>query len=109
MIGSIPAPWRSNKAVSVRLGTETIARIDRLAERTSCSRGFCLKAAVQAMLPAMEENYWTQQATTYEDSMIDREFRTIMDQALHPDGSNPDSTHFWQTLQCSYNLGETSK
>lgn len=35
-----------------------IARLDRLAEHTSRSRGFYLKAAIQAMLP-MEENCWT--------------------------------------------------
>ncbi|GAB2508880.1 hypothetical protein CATRI_13405 (plasmid) [Corynebacterium atrinae] len=75
--------------VSVRLDVETIARLDRLAQRTSRSRGFYLKVAIQAMLPTLEENYWNQQATTYEDSVIDREFRTIMDQALHTDDLIP--------------------
>lgn len=44
------------------------------------------------MLPVLEENYWTQQATTYEESVIDRELRTIMDHALHPEGPDLDST-----------------
>lgn len=51
-----------------------------------------LKAAIQAMLPTLEENYWTQQATAYEESVIDREFRTIMDHALHPEDPDPKST-----------------
>lgn len=78
--------------VSVRLDAESIDRLDRLAERTSRSRGFYLKAAIQAMLPSMEENYWTQQASEYEDSVIDREFRTIMDHALDPDDPVSDPT-----------------
>lgn len=45
---------------------------------------------IKAMLPALEESYWTQQATDYEDSLIDREFRTIMDQALLSGKSLPD-------------------
>lgn len=36
------------------------------------------------MLPALEENHWTQQATAYEESIIDRRFRTIMDHTLRP-------------------------
>lgn len=42
------------------------------------------------MLLALEENYWSQQATIYEESVIDREFHTIMDHALRPDGQEPD-------------------
>lgn len=92
MTESTHSPGRSSRVVSVRLDAEAIARLDRLAERTSRSRGFYLKAAIRAMLPAMEENYWTQQATAYEESVIDREFRTIMDNALGSDGPEPDST-----------------
>lgn len=85
MADNTHSPQQSSRVVSVRLDTETIARLDRLAERTSRSRGFYLKAAIQAMLPVLEENFWTQQATAYEDSVIDREFHTIMDHALRPD------------------------
>lgn len=92
MTDTTHSPQRSSRVVSVRLDTATIARLDRLAERTSRSRGFYLKAAIQAMLPVLEENYWTQQATTYEDAVIDREFRTIMDHALHPEDPDPKST-----------------
>ena len=84
---------RSSGVVSVRLDTETIARLDRLAERTSRSRGFYLKAAIQAMLPVLEENFWTQQATAYEESVIDREFRTIMDHALSLEEDPPRESH----------------
>lgn len=83
-------PRRSSRVVSVRLDVETIARLDRLAERTSRSRGFYLKAAIQAMLPAMEENYWAQQVTAYEESLIDREFRSIMNHMFRPGGPEPD-------------------
>lgn len=92
MADNTHSPRRSSRVVSVRLDTETIARLDRLAQRTSRSRGFYLKAAIQAMLPVLEENYWTQQATTYEESVIDRELRTIMDHALHPEGPDPEFT-----------------
>ena len=92
MTDTTHSPQRSSRVVSVRLDSDTIARLDRLAERTSRSRGFYLKAAIQAMLPALEENYWAQQATTYEESVIDREFRTIMDHALHPEDPDPEST-----------------
>nr|WP_260680120.1 hypothetical protein [Corynebacterium glutamicum] len=51
----------------------TIARLDRLTERTSRSRGFYLKAAIRAMLSILEETYWAQQATAYEESVIDRD------------------------------------
>ena len=91
MTDNTHSPRRSSRVVSVRLRTETIARLDRLAEHTSRNRGFYLKAAIEAMLPTLEENYWTQQATTYEDSIIDREFRTIMDHALHPEDPENDS------------------
>lgn len=90
MTDSTHSPQRSSRVVSVRLDAETIDRLDRLAERTSRSRGFYLKAAIQAMLPAMEENYWTQQAVDFEESVIDREFRTIMDHMLHRDDPEPD-------------------
>ena len=86
------SPRRARQVVSVRLDAETIARLDRLAERTSRSRGFYLKAAIKAMLPALEENYWAQQATTYEESVIDREFRTIMDHALRPEDPAPETS-----------------
>ena len=92
MTDTTHSPQRSSRVVSVRLDSDTIARLDRLAERTSRSRGFYLKAAIQAMLPALEENYRTQQATDYEESVIDREFRTIMDHALHPEDPDPEST-----------------
>ena len=92
MTDTTHSPQRSSRVVSVRLDTETIARLDRLAERTSRSRGFYLKAAIKAMLPVMEENYWAQQATTYEESVIDREFRTIMDHALHPEDPAPETS-----------------
>lgn len=92
MTESTPSPGRSSRVVSVRLDAEAINRLDRLAERTSRSRGFYLKAAIQAMLPTMEENYWSQQATAYEESVIDREFRTIMDNVIGSDGPEPDST-----------------
>ncbi|GAB2514653.1 hypothetical protein CATRI_06385 [Corynebacterium atrinae] len=88
MTDNTHSPQRSSRVVSVRLDTETIARLARLTER---SRGFYLKAAIQAMLPILEENYWVQQATDYEESVIDREFRTIMDHALHPDDLGSDS------------------
>lgn len=92
MTDSTQPPQRSSRVVSVRLDAETIARLDRLAERTSRSRGFYLKAAIRAMLPALEENYWTQQATAYEESIIDREFHTIMDNVIGPDGPPDDPT-----------------
>lgn len=90
MTDSTHSPRQSSRVVSVRLDVETIARLDRLAECTSRSRGFYLKAAIKAMLPTLEENYWTQQATAYEESLIDREFRTIMDHLLRPDDPEPD-------------------
>ena len=68
--------------VSVCLVIETIARLDRLTERTSRSRELYLRAAIRA-LTALEETYWAQQATVYKESVIDRQFRTIMDPALH--------------------------
>ena len=92
MTDNTHSPHRSSRVVSVRLDSDTIARLDRLAERTSRSRGFYLKAAIQAMLPALEENYWTQQATDYEESVIDREFRTIMDHALRPEDPAPETS-----------------
>ena len=91
MTDSTPSPQSSSRVVSVRLDTETIARLDRLAARTSRSRGFYLTTAIHTMLPALEENHWTHQATAYEDSIIDREFRTIMDHALRPETPDPDS------------------
>ena len=60
MTDSAYSPHRSSRVVSVRLDTETITRLDRLAQRTSRSRGFYLKAAITEMLPALEESYWTQ-------------------------------------------------
>lgn len=44
------------------------------------------------MLPALEETYWIQQAITYEESVIDREFRTIMDHALRPEDPAPETS-----------------
>lgn len=90
MTDSTPSPQRSSRVVSVRLDVATITRLDRLAARTSRSRGFYLKAAIQAMLPTLEENYWTQQAVDYEESVIDREFRTIMDNVLGPEDLESD-------------------
>lgn len=40
MADNTHSPRRSSRVVSVRLDTETIARLDRLAQRTSRSRGF---------------------------------------------------------------------
>lgn len=45
------------------------------------------------MLPCMEENYWAQQATDYEESVIDREFRTIMDHVLSLEEDPPQEPH----------------
>ena len=84
------SPRRSSGVGFVRQDTETITRLDQLAERTSRSRGFYLKAAIQAMLPAVVENYWSQQATIYDESVIDRELRPIMDHELRPRGQEPD-------------------
>ncbi|QGU05906.1 ribbon-helix-helix domain-containing protein [Corynebacterium comes] len=53
MTDTTHSPQQPSRVVSVRLDTATIARLDRLAERTSRSRGFYLKAAIQAMLPVM--------------------------------------------------------
>ena len=91
MTDNTHSPQQSSRVVSVRLDPETTARLDRLAERTSRSRGFYLKAAIQAMLPTLEENYWTPQATTYEDAVIDRQFRSIMGNTLDPEDPAPDS------------------
>lgn len=90
MTESTQSPRQPSRVVSVRLDAETITRLDRLAERTSRSRGFYLKAAIHMMLPTLEENYWNQQATDYEESLINRQFRTIMDNVLHPDDPEPD-------------------
>ena len=90
MTDGTPARRKGSRVVSVRLNSETIARLDQLAERTSRSRGFYLKAAIQAMLPAVVENYWSQQATIYDESVIDRELRPIMDHELRPRGQEPD-------------------
>ena len=92
MTDNTHSPHPSSRVVSVRLDTDTIARLDRLAARTSRSRGFYLKEAIHTMLPVLEENHWTHQATAYEESVIDREFRTIMDHALRPEDPDPKST-----------------
>src|SRR5690625_6694175 len=48
----------SGRVVSVRLDEETIERLDNLSERTGRSRGFYLKLAIRAMLPAIEQKHW---------------------------------------------------
>ena len=53
MTDNTHSPQQPSRVVSVRLDSDTIARLDRLAERTSRSRGFYLKAAIKAMLPVM--------------------------------------------------------
>lgn len=49
----------SGRVVSVRLDEETIERLDNLSERTGRSRGFYLKLAIRAMLPAIEQKHWS--------------------------------------------------
>ncbi|GLI32546.1 MULTISPECIES: ribbon-helix-helix domain-containing protein [Actinomycetes] len=47
-----------DKVVSVRMDSELVAELDRLAQHTGRSRGFYLRAAVQEMLPVLKERYW---------------------------------------------------
>lgn len=47
-----------DKVVSVRMDSEIVAELDRLAQHTGRSRGFYLRAAVQEMLPVLKERYW---------------------------------------------------
>lgn len=88
----LPPREPSSRVVSVRLDVETIDRLNRLADGTSRSRGFYLKMAIQAMLPIMEENHWMQEATAYEESVIDREFHAIMGRVLPRDDHGPSPT-----------------
>lgn len=75
----------SGRVVSVRLDEETIERLDNLSERTGHSRGFYLKLAIRAMLPAIEQKHWEHAAAQFEEDVIDRRFREIMTQALETD------------------------
>ena len=75
----------SGRVVSVRLDEETIKRHDNLSERTGRSRGFYLKLAIRAMLPAIEQKHWEHAAAQFEEDVIDRRFREIMTQALEAD------------------------
>lgn len=72
----------SGRVVSVRLDEETIGRLDNLSGR---SRGFYLKLAIRAMLPAIEQKHWEHAAAQFEEDVIDRRFREIMTQALGSD------------------------
>lgn len=76
----------SGRVVSVRLDEETIERLDNLSERTGRTRGFYLKLAIRAMLPAIEQKHWEHAAVQFEEDVIDRRFREIMTQAVEPDG-----------------------
>ena len=69
--------------VSVRLEEDLIQRLDSLADRTGCSKGFYLRLALRAMLPTLEEYHWNQIAAQFEDGVIDRQFREIMTQTLN--------------------------
>src|SRR5699024_12721329 len=75
----------SGRVVSVRLDEEPIKRLDNLSERTGRSRGFYLKLAIRAMLPAIEQKHWEHAAAQFEEDGNDRRFREIMTQALEAD------------------------
>ena len=76
---------QSGRVVSVRLDEETIERLHSLSERTGRTRGFYLKLAIRAMLPAIEQKHWEHAAVQFEEDVIDRRFREIMTQAVEPD------------------------
>jgi len=75
----------SGRVVSVRLDEERGERLDNLSECTRRSRGFYLKLAIRAMLPAIEQKHWEHAAAQFEEDVIDRRFREIMTQALETD------------------------
>lgn len=60
-----------------------------IAVRTSRSRALYLTAALQAMLPPLEDNNWTQQTMIYEDSVVARQFPNIMDHIVFSDDQGP--------------------
>lgn len=58
-----------------------IQRLDALADRTGRSKGLYLRLALRTVLPTLEEYHWNQVAARLEDSVIERQFREIMEQA----------------------------
>lgn len=78
----------SGRVVSVRLEESMIERLDALVERTGRTRGFYLRLAIGAMLPALEDAHWHQVAAHFEDDVMNRQFREIMARLLEE--SSPD-------------------
>lgn len=50
--------FESLPVVSVRLDRDLLMRVDRLAEHTGRSRGWYLRRAIEACLPAFEGECW---------------------------------------------------
>lgn len=82
MVSKKQHPHRSGRVVSVRLEESVIERLDALVERTGRTRGFYLRMAIGAMLPALEDAHWNQVAAQFEDDVMDRQFREIMSRLL---------------------------
>lgn len=80
----------SGKVVSVRLEESVIERLDALVERTGRTRGFYLRMAIGAMLPALEDAHWNQVAARFEDEVMDRQFREIMTRLLEESSPEQD-------------------
>lgn len=71
------APHPSGRVVSVRLTADVEKRLNELAERTGRSRGFYLRLALEAMLPELERDHWSQVAREYEGDLFMDRFRDI--------------------------------
>ena len=72
----------ADKVVSVRMDSEIVAELDRLAQHTGRSRGFYLRAAVQEMLPVLKERYWHHDSETRYQEL--HEYSRFMDQLHDP-------------------------
>lgn len=71
-----------DKVVSVRMGSEIVGELDRLAAHTGRSRGFYLRAAVQEMLPVLKERYWHHDTESRNQEL--HEYSRFMDQLHDP-------------------------